>query len=228
MTRLLLLPLLAVILAGCQHKTKDPAYYVRAAHEQQSDKRFSRSGPSSVDQRTSDSYLLNLEEEFREEWQRLPWETVDDWMERIQNQLALNHSLILELRAQQDEVVASERTIVRKMQTVIAQNEQMRDQITELTPVDPIAQADLALFRSIPPPTFRLHLVRKGDTLYSIARYYYSDPSMIQDIMLWNQGWLRNPHQLLAGMALVIFDEEAGEKNEQVVEEYLRRIPAYQ
>lgn len=220
--------LCVLALTACSHRSKDDAYYTRKAYKEQ---RWRQDGPrksASVDQQSHADALLSLDEEIREEWQRLPWETVDEWMERIQTHLALNRERISALRDTLGVQQTEEKRVVASLQAVIAKNEEMRELVSELQPKDGLAQADIELFQSLPEPTFRLHLIRRGDTLFSIANYYYQDPQMITDIMLWNQGWLRNQHQLLAGVAIVLFDSNTAEKNEQVVEEYLRRIPAYQ
>jgi hypothetical protein len=223
----LLLSLFALTLIGCSYRNEDKAYYTRDQYKKQS-LRTSSELSTRIDQIDPSKRTLDLTEEMNKEWQRLPWETIDDWIERIQNQLVLNNNLILQLRDKLSTVLENEKEVVNRLQVSIAANEKMRHMVDALAPKDEFAAADQQLGNTLPPANFRVHLVSRGETLYSIANYYYDDPGMVDEIMLWNQGWLRTPHQLLAGIALVLFDENAPEKNEQIVEEYINRIPAYQ
>jgi hypothetical protein len=227
MIQRLLLPLMLFILVGCTYRHKDKAYYTRDAYEKQQLQSLTTQ-TTLVDQKNPSELLLDLSDELQEEWQRIPWETIDDWMERIQNQLVLNSTRIRQLQSEQSKITGKERDVVQELQVVLAANEEMRHMMSNLQPMEGVAKADAEIFEILPPPSFQLHFVQKGDTLYSLSNYYYDDPEMIHDIMLWNQGWLRDPHQLVAGLALVLFNDQAPEKNEQVVENYISRIPAYQ
>ncbi len=53
-------------------------------------------------------------------------------------------------------------------------------------------------------PTQRMHRVVQGDTLYSLARRYYSDQSQWRAIWRANRGQLSNPDKLYVGTELVI------------------------
>lgn len=60
---------------------------------------------------------------------------------------------------------------------------------------------------STPPPTAeptRIHTVVKGDTLYGLARHYYSDSTRAQDIYAANRNKMRSQNDLQVGMRLVI------------------------
>ena len=50
----------------------------------------------------------------------------------------------------------------------------------------------------------RLHTVVKGDTLYKLARQYYSDQARWRDIFEANTDVLKNPNLLFTGQQLVI------------------------
>ncbi|MBU0638810.1 MAG: LysM peptidoglycan-binding domain-containing protein [Planctomycetes bacterium] len=50
----------------------------------------------------------------------------------------------------------------------------------------------------------RVHVVRKGDTLYALARHYYADQAKWRQIWEANRGQLRDPDKLFVGMELVI------------------------
>ena len=48
------------------------------------------------------------------------------------------------------------------------------------------------------------HLVAKGDTLFALARRYYSDQSRWKDIWEANRSAVPNPDQIRVGQELVI------------------------
>ncbi len=50
----------------------------------------------------------------------------------------------------------------------------------------------------------RTHVVRKGDSLYGLAREYYGDQSRWRDIYEANRGRLSNPDKLSIGMKLIV------------------------
>ncbi len=50
----------------------------------------------------------------------------------------------------------------------------------------------------------RVHTVAKGDTLYSLARRYYNNPSRAKDIYTANRNQMRSANDLQIGMRLVI------------------------
>ncbi len=50
----------------------------------------------------------------------------------------------------------------------------------------------------------RYHTVAKKDTLYSLARMYYSDQSRWKDIYEANSGTLSDPNRIFVGQRLVI------------------------
>lgn len=50
----------------------------------------------------------------------------------------------------------------------------------------------------------RIHVVAKGDTLYSLARQYYGNQSKWRDIYTANQSQLADPNQIKVGQKLVI------------------------
>jgi len=50
----------------------------------------------------------------------------------------------------------------------------------------------------------RTHTVRKGDTLYKLARMYYNDQSKWRDIWKANRGRLSDANKLEVGQTLVI------------------------
>jgi nucleoid-associated protein YgaU len=67
-------------------------------------------------------------------------------------------------------------------------------------PADPTAS-------SRPGPPVRRHVVREGETLYSLARHYYQDDRKFVDIYRANQAVLTTPDPLPPGTVLVIPQE---------------------
>lgn len=55
-----------------------------------------------------------------------------------------------------------------------------------------------------PTSTERTHVVRKGDTLYRLARQYYSDQSKWRKIWEANRATVSNPDRIYVGTKLVI------------------------
>ncbi len=60
-----------------------------------------------------------------------------------------------------------------------------------------------------PPPRQIIHRVRPGETLSSIARLHYNDPTAWKRIYAANRNLLSTPDRLLAGMTLVIPDKQS-------------------
>lgn len=76
------------------------------------------------------------------------------------------------------------------------------------TPALPALTNVTAVIATNPPPTVeakpRVHVVQKGDTLYSIAARYYGSRTAWQKIYQANQAALPNKDQLKIGQSLVI------------------------
>ncbi len=64
----------------------------------------------------------------------------------------------------------------------------------------PVMPADEPLV----PSGARTHVVRKGETLYELARRYYANQSRWRDIWQANRSQLPDPNKLRVGMELVI------------------------
>ena len=217
------------ILTGClPHANRDQHHYVREAYQQQKKEQASINNSTPLDEPSQKDYIINLDQEIMEVWQRYPWETVDQWIERIQSLMVMNNETIRRLRHEVSEIKGKEQVIVKGIQETIERNEELRSRLSELAPEEEVAAIEDIPYLHVPEPPFQVHLVKKGETLFSIARHYYQDPSMVHDIVIWNQGWVRNPEQIVAGIALVLFNENAEQKNEEIVEEFLGQYPAYQ
>lgn len=70
-----------------------------------------------------------------------------------------------------------------------------------------VAQPDYTIYeRSEPIETTRFHIVRKGDTLSSIAAQYYGSANQWQKIVAANSKTLKNPNKIAPGTKLIIPD----------------------
>lgn len=73
------------------------------------------------------------------------------------------------------------------------------DRMTEETTEDPAVAAEPP-----PEPNRRIHIIRKGDTLYGLARQYYGDSSRWKEIWTANKDHLQDPNRLEVGLKLII------------------------
>jgi hypothetical protein len=210
-----------LITCGC-HQSKDRADYTRRAyHQQQREEQAESDLEVRLDQPIEGTDVVVIDQFEEDPFPRLPWESIEEWTDRLQKQLLLNHDTVTRLEDELDEIEARETGLSKQLQVVVAMNERLRTRLSDVVPPATEEASHDDFFASLPPPTFRVHLVKKGETLYSIAVSQYKDPGRVRDILLWNQGWLRDPHEMTAGLALVLFSEQAGEKNEQIVENYV-------
>lgn len=177
------------------------------------------------------------DEDVPQGWIRLPYETVDDWVSRVVSILERNHYFIEDLQAALSRVESQESTAVAKLHHLIQQNESLRGEISDFgTPEREKAVEDGSFAHDdtvvrtpyTTPANFKIHMVRSGETLYSLALKYYSRSERTRDLILWNQGWIRSPEELLAGSALILFPDNAPEKTQQVVDLYIENLERHQ
>lgn len=238
-TRLIFL-LLIILSAACCKKTcyntaisddqcqSDQSYYARRAYLEQRAKEGSIPAMSTHNVSEGELILDLTEESLEAEWARLPYETVDNWIARIQEVLRTNRDTLQMLESDFGAVEQQEREMVNEMQALIRQNRELREMIGEET-LTLAFEKQMGLHtgqenqrQEVQP--FHLHLVKEGETLFSITQHYYGSKEAIRKVMQWNQGWIRNPHQVIAGMGLLLFPEEAPVKNEEIVESYLHQL----
>ena len=55
-----------------------------------------------------------------------------------------------------------------------------------------------------PPETDRVHVLKKGDTLFSLARFFYDDESRWRDILEANRDQIQDPNRIFVGQVLRI------------------------
>lgn len=199
-------------------------YARRAYREQQELARLDLSPPYQ-EEITEEDLVLALEEADLT-WERYPYETVEEWVDRLQSILRVNRDALLLLMEQYETLENQERGLARSIQELSRQNESLRKELSDRDPSSSETMGSLAMSSSAQQEyaPFTLHLVQRGETLYSIARHYYNNPEMVSSILLWNQGWIRHPEELVAGLSLVLFPEGYELQDTQVVDRYLREL----
>ena len=168
--------------------------------------------------------VLHLENDYNKlpDWKRQPYETMETWLNRIEKLLTSKYDQIQELKGSYEKELQQENAIASQIQTVIKRNNHLKTLFDEsLDNNSTTIEQESGFYTNVPTPHFSIHLVQKGETLYSIAMDYFGNKEKIQKIILWNQGWIRHPNELVAGLALVIFAEDANEKDPKIVENYL-------
>ncbi|SCA63681.1 hypothetical protein SCG7086_AZ_00130 [Chlamydiales bacterium SCGC AG-110-P3] len=161
------------------------------------------------------------------EWERKTYETADDWLERLHLTLCTNSQQIGVLERMHAEIATEEQAQAREIQALLRRNEQLRILASEASDSShaEAAYRDVVL-RGAPP--FVVHLVKPGDTLYSIAMKYYGTSDTVSQIVSWNQGWIRHPNELVAGLGLVLFSRDHRGSAQQTVDQYLREVDSAQ
>lgn len=245
---LLVLPLLSscnrTIPNTADQQIADRQYYARKAFREQLASKGRLFDGAVIDEPAPDDLVLMIEEDPMGEWQRLPHETVEQWFARIYRELVRRHEIILDLEQNLDALSLEESEKVTRLQESVRKSEELRAMLEVWEePADSsfasgdsgagFREGEIALKEieasatSLPrDPGFMIHLVKKGETLYSIAQHYYGDGEMAREILLWNQGWIRSPYELLAGSGIILFPKDAQHKKQQVVDTYLRKLEA--
>jgi len=219
---LYLIGCLAITFSSCQHN-KEQLDYTQQAYEEQQMDCMEPLSPPPRDEISCEELTLKIESCVEKpEWQRKPYETIDSWLDRIRNILLVNQKRIDELREQKAGLAKEQQQHTGKMNALIERNEQLRQEMSEA--IDENAPPEHTITISTPPAPFTVYVVRKGDTLFSIAMKHYGTGTMVRDILLWNQGWIRDPHELVAGMGIVLFTPEAKDTRQQIVEQYLHQV----
>ncbi|MCB1134621.1 MAG: LysM peptidoglycan-binding domain-containing protein, partial [Chlamydiia bacterium] len=191
----------AALLSSCSGCYEPRNYYAEEAFLRQRYERERVGASQVVDEVVREDLVVDLESDMRPEWQRKGYETVDEWQARLEALLYLHRDQILALRETVDDLEGREKDLIDKIQRYRKSNDQLRNQVEEAQAPERRSQkkqSGSTYHASIPDLPFNVHLIRKGDTLYSIAMHYYKDGSRVHDIMHWNQGWLRYAERILA------------------------------
>ena len=201
-----------------------PQYLRQALQEQEAMQSQAPQAPE-LDEASTEDLVLNLQDRsYPEEWDQQSYESVSEWLLRIREMLELNDSALTAAKVNLESLTSQEQDLVDKVQGLIRQNEGIRTHLS-----NPNRSAfgqtnsqpqETSAGTSVP---FTIHLVAKDETLFSIAETYYGSGAWAKDIYLWNQGWVRNPNDLMAGVGIVLF-LEGSKKEQKIVDTYLRRL----
>jgi hypothetical protein len=220
MLNICFLSLLAVSVVGCHKAVKRPSGYAeRAFLDQQVKRQHHASEPHYDEVRSSEITLEDDEDEGILE--RKAYESVDAWKRRVYDTLEMNKDSLSIAREELETINKEEKDVIKRINVLLHYNKKLQEAIE-----NPSSGQDSDKFReevltSLP---FFIHLVEKGETLYSLSHNYYDSGRYAKDIALWNQGWVRHPDDILAGLGVVIFPNVAKEKDASVVERYIKTL----
>ncbi|MDF2576981.1 MAG: hypothetical protein K0S74_465 [Chlamydiales bacterium] len=214
-------------LVACQRSIKNPNYAQKAYLSERAAQELP---PSEVtlNQPTRDDIRM-LPHDYRyDAWEKQAYESIDQWSERLQENLELNQDLFIEKQQQYESTRAEELIYLQKIQHMKKLNVEMEQFISarQTASADPTKEQQLTgVTITGQRPPFTVHLVTKGETLYSISAKYYGSGDKVKDIMLWNQGWIRSPNNLMAGLALVLFfDDLSVHSSQNILNTYIQTI----
>jgi len=223
---LALIALSSLLLGGCCRPNRNeqcdngPITYAQRAYLQQQSAECSPS-TQNFDQQHLTPPLLDLAEcDYTGEWERQEYETVDDWVARLRMCMCTNRDAINGLESEYNQLAEQERQIGANIRDLVSKNESLREMRSQLQ-AEQAADPDFRQLGSEAPPPFIVHFVKKGETLYSIARQYYNSSEMIDNIVRWNGGWIRRPEELVAGLGLVLFPKTSDKTGQSIVENYI-------
>jgi LysM repeat protein len=144
--------------------------------------------------------IIPLSPDDRTKWEMQSYETIDDWSNRIARSLTTNQEVLDQDKEELAMLIEKEQSLSEDIQSLLQVNEQLEQHISENRSAFKKAEGTLHLV-----PPFKIHLVQRGETLYSLAMKYYGSADAIPTIMQWNRGWIRYPNVLLAGTPLVLY-----------------------
>jgi len=212
----------SVLFCGCCRRTPycydDVTTYAQRAYLEE------EAMASCLEEQDPAPALLDLRDcDCTDGWQRQPYETVDEWLERIQQCMCMNRDTILNLEEEYHALQAREQGLATKIQSFISKNEHLRELRSQLNDEER-QNSDFKGLSSGENPPFTIHLVQRGETLYSIAMQHYHSREMVDNMMRWNQGWIRHPDELIAGLGLVLFPADSKAVGQKVVANYLEEL----
>jgi hypothetical protein len=123
-------------------------------------------------------------------------------------------------RDELDVVKQKQKTYTDQIEVLVHQNQNMKQRLQDPEKLLTYEGDQWVGFE----PPFGVYMVEKGETLFSIARNYYKGTDMVPMIVKWNQGWIRNENNIMAGLGLVLFRKSVEDKSPQAVERYLEQL----
>jgi hypothetical protein len=209
------------LISSCYQPRKNWPNYAQESYLEQRSKMKSEPKPLSIDQNSDESFFIVKEgKEYDPMWIRKNYETIEQWIDRInfliemnQEIIKLGHDELLILKNKNQELVGS-------IQELNKQSEGMKLDLVKNEVTNNFFN-DQRIKKKVP---FIIHFVEEGDTLYGISMQFYGKGNKIKNIMQWNQGWIRRESSVLAGLGLILFPEEAKEKNSDAVSVFMKKI----
>lgn len=218
--RLCLIVLCLFVFSSCQKQSLP--YVKRALIDREGQKTLSQ--PRLDDPKEKELFVsLNLQEEPL--LQKKAYESIDQWVDRLdalmrsqQNAIDHRQKKLLDLNERQEGLSA-------RVYDLSLRNEVLKKTLS--APLEQQARMEEGKKINVSQADFEFVLIRKNDTLFSIAMKEYEDAEMVKEIALWNQGWIRHPDDVLAGLSLILFPIEAKERNPLIVEQYLEKLRSW-
>lgn len=166
-----------------------------------------------------DSSDIDFSDQY--DWEQRVYETVDEWHDRIECDLAIVEDEINLLRTQVSDLLYEEQKLAKRIQQLVIKNESLRRCQLTISGHLPYPSGFKNTEKS---PEFRVHVVRPGETLYRIAIDQYGNPDMVDRILSWNQNWIKEPTDLIAGYGLVLFSEDYDGVAEEDIKTYIEDL----
>lgn len=208
---------LPLLFGGCMPTKAPRANYAKRAYlKQQEEPSSSSHFPS---ENRIEKALLNLEPNTRKLWAKQDYETLDSWILRLENTLSENAKNLNNQRHSYEALKEKENNLSNRMESLIEKNNSISATLQDILTINAKNTSSLALI-----PPFKIHLVREGDTLYSIANKYYKSASAIPDIMDWNRGWIRYPNQIQTGIPIVLYNSLSVKKGNMKVFNFISHL----
>ncbi len=204
-----------LLFGGCTSPKPLNADYAKRAYLKQQ-KELSAPLPS---ENRIEGALLNLQADRRAQWEKQDYETLDAWIQRLEEELKNNKQNLDIVQSEFESNTVKENSISNSIKGFIDRNNSMTATLQDHLLKD---SKGLKFAQLIPP--FSVYLVRKGDTLYSIAQKFYKSSSAIADIMDWNRGWIRYPNQIQAGIPLVLYSSLSTKKGNVQVFNFIHHL----
>lgn len=212
--------LFMTFVVACSHPKK-PSNYAKRIYLEQESKKQQKIKPPQLNELGEKDVLLDVSAREEKEWDRRSYESIDEWVTRMQELLSLNKETLDFSREELRDAERLERIVASQVAGFVKRNDELQRLINQ--PLEQLAREEMNIEAFIP-ADFTLYLIRKGDTLFSLATDYYESAEMVKDITKWNRGWIRHPDEIIAGIALVMFPLEAEEKKVEIVDEYLKKL----
>ncbi len=214
----LLLPLLSLSF-GCHQTPPDPTYAREAYLKQQAAKQEPTS-THYLNELAQPNLTVPIHSNAHAEWKKEAYESYEQWTTRLTETLAYNDVVIRNSEGKLELIEKEQITIAKRIKELTEANETMQ----KLLVLPPKTNGKEEVYKTLIRPPFTIHLVTKGDTLYSIAMKYYGSSTMVDKILLWNQEWIRSPGQLIAGLGLILFMDNTEEQGQSIVDAYIKQL----